>query len=179
MHRQNAHGMALAGRHALRGPSDAPVKPASLQSAYPCGVQGSESASISEPCRRRDAHRPIPCEPPSSADRSGEVGEHCLSLAQRGELRSRPTDRAAKGTLREAQGGEPGSPSLVTFLASKKVTRLPGETGAAVRASKCVDVLRLLYATLSTNGSRCVDVLRLRCAALSTNGYLWEIRSRR
>ena len=80
---------------------------------------------------------------------------------------------------RENRGGEPGSPSLVTFLASKKVTRLPGETGAAVRASKCVDVLRLLYATLSTNGSRCVDVLRLRCAALSTNGYLWEIRSRR
>ena len=30
---------------------------------------------------RRGAHRPIPCEPPSSAELSGEVGEHCLSEA--------------------------------------------------------------------------------------------------
>ena len=70
--------------------------------------------------RRRGAHRPVPCSPPSSAELSGDVSEHCLSEAQRSELRSRPTDRAAQGTLREAHGGEPGSPSLVTFLAKQE-----------------------------------------------------------
>jgi len=44
MHRQNAHGMALAGRHALNAPPDTPIGPAILQSVYPCGSQSSESA---------------------------------------------------------------------------------------------------------------------------------------
>jgi len=50
----------------------------------------------------------LPCAPPSSAGRSGDFGEDCLSAER--EFRSRLSSRATQGT--HEVGGKPGSPFL-------------------------------------------------------------------
>jgi hypothetical protein len=75
----------------------------------------------------------IPCAPPSSAGRSGDFGEDCLS-AQR-EFRSRLTSRATQGTPQGRQTGV--AYFLVTFSLAKqeKVTSCRATPGGVVLGS--------------------------------------------
>jgi hypothetical protein len=118
-----------------------------------------------------------PCSPPSSAELSGEVGEHCLSLAQRGELRSRPTGLAAQGTLRVAQGGRVaeirGSPPCwLLTLGETRISNSPAERDRR-GGSEAIAIGRnqtpCPIPTLPLRGGRsgwCFDsaALRLSCA---------------
>jgi hypothetical protein len=69
----------------------------------------------------------LPCEPPSSGGKPGEVGEDCLSprVVCEGEFRSHPAWRAAQGSPKDRRAWVPFS--LVTFFwASKRKSPAAG-----------------------------------------------------
>ena len=126
----------------------------------------------------------MPCEPPIGAELSGDVGEHFLSLAQRGELRSaRQIQQRTEIDCPscEQSTGEPRSHSRRHFTWRSKTCNSPagrnrGGGCTSTHAGKFKG--RTLIPAFPLAGGRRLSVLRLRCAqlvlcgaeGLSTNG---------